>query len=344
MKIRKINPSKFSSFKLKINEQFNTFKAFYKSKVFLLMFVSYILVLAISVGTAIFTISKQQNILAEQIQKQNTNYLDNIHSNVYTGIESISEIYSYIINHPDTNKLMSFKTTRDYNINRDVADFLSTIYSFPPSSVSNFFIYIEGSDTILSQYAICNSQNYYRAYFETSNISYKDWYSIVTSKPDSMFLPFNSDGETKMLYKISYTNYDGNRMFLCAITDETLFFGNLGTETRLSSCDIYISDSAEFARMEYKETGEATAQVTFYDENDGVICRFICNEDSVTIEGTLCWKYLYNPNAQIPLKNTKDTCAEFMHNGFEYAINAIGGYIDDKTLYPNESSVTLCRK
>ncbi len=100
---------------------------------------------------------------------------------------------------------------------------------------------------------------------------------------------------------------------------------------------------AIFARMEYAESGPTTAKVTFYDVDDLEVCRFVCCENSVTIEGDLYWCYEHNPKATVPLQNTENDRAFFKYEGFGYAIQVEGGHFDGKTLYPDNHIIILTK-
>ncbi len=100
---------------------------------------------------------------------------------------------------------------------------------------------------------------------------------------------------------------------------------------------------ATFARMEYAEPEASTAQVTFYDEADREVCRFVCCEDGVTIEGDLCWHYEHNPKASIPLRKAEGNCATFEYEGFGYAIHVDGGRFKGKVLCPDNHVMTLSK-
>lgn len=246
---------------MEVRGVYSKFKRFFniKSKTFLLLLMSYILILAIPAITTFFICGNYQAVLTKQYKQKTDSLMETVSSNTAAAIKDIRKLYSYAINYDGVNDIMAIKNTREYSISKKVKEFLNPIYCFSATGFESYFIYMKNSDTILAGNAICSSEYYYKSVFGNSSFSYNEWMSSITY-PESRLTSYYSDENktVKLLYHISYTNSDGNTMVLCALADGGIFIGNTDISKDLSSCDVYISDASgeilvSYANLNKKE-------------------------------------------------------------------------------------------
>ena len=255
---------------MKVRGVYSKFRHFFniKSKTFLLLLMSYILILAIPAITTFFICGNYQSALTKQYRQQTDNLMENVSSNTASAIKNIRKLYSYTINYEDINDIMAIGSTREYSTSKKVKDFLNPLYCFSANSFESYFIYMKDSDTILAGNAICSSEYYYKSVFGNSSFSYNDWLSSITY-PESRLTSYYTGGNktVKMMYHISYTNSHGSTMVLCALTDGRIFVGDTNIAKDLTDCDVYISDASgdillSYTNLDKKEVISSISDVT----------------------------------------------------------------------------------
>ncbi len=233
---------------------YSKFKRFFniKSKTFLLLLMSYILILAIPAITTFFICGNYQAALTKQYKQQTDNLMETVSSNTASAIKDIRKLYSYAINYENINDIMAIGSTREYSTSKKVKEFLNPIYCFSANSFESYFIYMKNSDTVLADNAICSSEYYYKSVFGSSSFSYNDWLASITY-PESRLTSYYTDGNktVKMMYHITYTNSFGNTMVLCALTDGKIFVGDTDIAKTLVDCDVYVSDASGNILLSY---------------------------------------------------------------------------------------------
>ena len=239
---------------MEVRGVYSKFKRFFsiRSKTFLLLLMSYILILAIPAITTFFICGNYQSALTKQYKQQTDNLMETVSSNTAAAIKDIRKLYSYAINYEDINDIMANGSTREYSTSKKVKDFLNPLYCFSANSFESYFIYMKDSDTILAGNAICSSEYYYKSVFGNSSFSYNDWLSSIT-QPESRLTSYYTDENktVKMMYHISYTNSSGNIMALCALTDGGIFVGDTDIAKDLADCDVYISNASGDILLSY---------------------------------------------------------------------------------------------
>lgn len=154
---------------------------------------SYMLVLFIPVLMASYLYMQTKDIVQKEIIKSNTFLLNKVQQHIDGILRDTERLSTEIALNRNVQVIKALThplTDRDYyNIYRTIED-LKT-FKIANSIIDNFFIYIPEIDMVMYHGASVNSKDYFNAYCTNLDITYEQWFKIISAyyKSDFLTLP-----------------------------------------------------------------------------------------------------------------------------------------------------------
>lgn len=147
---------------------------------FVIIFVSYIIVLIVPLVMTLAVYLQSENVLQEKIIDSNFAVLRQIQSTVDDRLDEIDHLSSQILINPQTVSLMYTSSILNANKRMTVFNLLKDFSSYKNITpfIDDFFVYFHNIDYMITSTSSCTPQFYYKSFIESEQ-PYEDWRDTV---------------------------------------------------------------------------------------------------------------------------------------------------------------------
>ncbi len=209
-----------------------------------LIFYAVILTVFTAVSTVLFFTYK--NNLNLQAQNLNSYVSETIVSNIESILTDMNNVYSGIVSNDGTNNVLRINNADEYHQNASAQNLVKSISAYTQlRTISDVYVYIEKTDTIICSSGIYPSLKYYNVYINDPSMPFDEWRKLNQNagllRQYVSIAPENSS--QNRLFCISKARIIGaDDLTIGVSTDKQNFFRTVGDYRWLESCSVYIID------------------------------------------------------------------------------------------------------
>lgn len=223
------------------------------SKVAIAWILSYMIVLLTPTLASFLIYSRYSKTLTDQTEQFNQFIAYSMGENIKNVLVSVRKLYANVSFNNYLPFVLEVDNKDDYFGNNNVAKLLNDFSSYNTYKVnySFFYLYINETDTVISDAGVFDSEYYYSVYFDKSKISYDDWKAIHTKKTtgyNTIDAASSAAGSNLIAYIMPLPKKvlpTGKTVSLSVMVDKDAFFNTASSVKWLSICDIYIFDNQD---------------------------------------------------------------------------------------------------
>ncbi len=258
----------------------------------LLSYIFVTLIPLISLGI-IFALYNAQ--LYKQANEYNAYVQNQIGSNVSDILVETQSVCSNIYSVAKLNEVLNLTNINQYYTNEAVANVLSYLTTVKQYSkhVSSIYLYIEKTDTVLSELGALDSQSYYEINEYSVSFNYEEWKQSLSLRPlSSRYKIVSKKGENdvfcyfNILQPPYLLNKSADIITLVVCVPQKEYFRSAADVEWFPYCDSYIFDNENkllFSRIETKnpiETPVYISDVMKYKNTKNILSTIASNKTS----------------------------------------------------------------
>ena len=178
----------------------------FKKSIITLWFLSYIFVLLIPVFISGFVYNRTMRVLRNEIKQSNTFMLRQIRQNVDRLLSDVNRLQVEVSFNSKVRELLSAKSLNDpyslYVSHQVMSEFNRYVLSNP--TVSNFYVYFNDIDRVLSHASTNSADEYYNIIYDGTNVNRKDWQMLIQSYNSPHYIPMEMKSANMTVNTISF--------------------------------------------------------------------------------------------------------------------------------------------
>lgn len=227
-------------------------KRSHKMRVFRTLLISYISVLLLPVVIGIGLYTQIEKIMVEQAKQSNLALLEQAQQVVDHQFDELHLISRFLTSHPRVEMLLNAEQPKSGTERYEFYTLLKDMQRYRNHSrfVSDFYLYFEKSDTVLSTRVRSDPKMFFENVYGYGNWTYEQWKETIYNKPYlNAYLPaenvgknYNQDRKVVYLQTLPFGERKNPKGTLVMYIDESRILNMLEQIAKSSQGTIYIKD------------------------------------------------------------------------------------------------------
>ncbi|SFM30116.1 AraC-type DNA-binding protein [Paenibacillus sp. 1_12] len=158
--------------------------------VFISMLISNIVILLLPLVIGFFLYTKVEQIMMANASRSNLAMLEQLRLTMDNHFKEVNQLAQQIVFNPKIDQLLSNDSTEDRYSEIEFIRYLKTYQKIDSGFIKDYYVYFQGSNTILSPSIRTDSQTFYDRYYKYENLSYEQWKKeLLESYHNMHYLP-----------------------------------------------------------------------------------------------------------------------------------------------------------
>ncbi|MEK3913372.1 helix-turn-helix domain-containing protein [Paenibacillus sp. FSL H7-0331] len=158
--------------------------------VFISMLISNIVILLLPLVIGFVLYTKVENIMIANASRSNLAMLDQLRLTMDNHFKEVHQLAQQIVFNPKINLLLNKDSSGDRYDEIEFIRYLKSYQKIDSGFIKDFYVYFQGSDTILSPSMRTDTKTFYERYYKYEDMSYEQWKKeLLQTYQDMHYLP-----------------------------------------------------------------------------------------------------------------------------------------------------------
>ncbi|MFX3636013.1 MAG: helix-turn-helix domain-containing protein [Candidatus Pristimantibacillus sp.] len=158
--------------------------------VFISMLLSNIIILLVPLVIGFVLYTKVEQIMIANASRSNLAMLEQLRLTMDNHFKEVHQLDQQIVFNPQIDMLLSKENSEDNYSEIEFIKYLKTYQKIDSGFIKDYYVYFQGSDTILSPAIRTDSRTFYERYYKYEDLSYEQWKEeLLESYHNRHYLP-----------------------------------------------------------------------------------------------------------------------------------------------------------